>query len=443
MADLAQLQHLLRRTEFVAKQSRIDALIGGTLDAAVDDILNVTTPVALPAYIDHNIDNMGYEQFVYAVQWWMDLMVDSAKPMQERMTFFWHGHFTSAWNKVGDTRAMMTQNKLLRDNALGNFYDLTQKVAIDPAMLVYLDNRDNVKGSPNENFARELMELFTLGVGNYTEADIAAAAKAWTGHGIDTTTTSPTYGLYKYTDSRHDKTNKTFFGTTKNWNGPDIISEILHDNAEKRFLAARYVINRLWEHFAHPGTPTTVLDALWENFAGTWDIKALMRAMLLRPEFYAPAAMQRQVRSPVEWIVSVMYQTGRRSAEMHPEYYLDEMGQEPYNPPNVAGWKHNAYWVNTSTMGERGNFAKDIANRLRTPDTYAFISAKTGVNWNTSIDQAIDTITNLFGIGPLSGPTRNAMAAYLTAERGPGGDRWWQVTNLLTMGLLAPEMHVA
>jgi len=445
MADQAQIEHLLRRTEYVARPQRVLALKDLTLDAAIDDILDVTTPVALPAYIDHSIDGEGWDQYVFATQWWMDLMAfDSPKPIQEKMTWFWHGHFTSAWSKVNDTWQMTKQNKLYRDNALGDFYVLTKKMAVEEAMLVYLDNADNTKASPNENFARELLELFTLGIGNYLESDVEAAARAWTGHTIEWDETLPNYLQYTFKLSRHDTKLKTFCGKTQNFDGPDIIDELLQNNASKKQIAARFIVGKLWEFFAHPGPPTAVLDALAPAFAADWNIKSLLKSMFLRPEFFAPAALEPQVRSPVEWIVAVMYCTNRRAAELHPEWYLEGMGQVPFNPPNVAGWKANGYWVNTSTIGERGDFAKDVANRLRAaPDPYAYIAAKSGKVYTTTVDVAVDTIANLFAIAPLTAQTRNAIIGYLNAERAPGGNNWWQVTNLLTMGLLAPEMHVA
>ena len=192
--DATELAHLLRRTEYVAKPARIAEFTdtpahAWTRSEVVDNILDVTTPVAIPAYIDHDIDGEGYQQWVYAVQWWLDRMVDSPKPMQEKMTWFWHGHFCSSWDKVSSAWAMLNQNRLFRDSAFGNFRTMTQTMSIQPAMLFYLDNLDNVKTSPNQNFARELMELFTLGVvdqngqPNYSENDVSAAAAAWTGHG--------------------------------------------------------------------------------------------------------------------------------------------------------------------------------------------------------------------------------------------------------------------
>lgn len=433
MADPAQIAHLLRRTEYVARPDRVAALSLGTLDAAVDDVLNFSpTPVALPAFIDHTIAGQGWDQFVFASKWWLDLMVDSPKPLQEKMTFFWHGHFTSAWNKVGDTWAMTKQNKLYRDNAAGSFYTLTQAMAIEPAMLMYLDNAQNTKSAPNENFARELMELFTVGVGNYSESDVLVAARAWTGYGINSTTHA-----YEYHPTRHDGASMAFFGKTQTWTGPQIIDEILLNNAGKALISAKYVTGKLWEFFAHQNPPSAVIDALAPGFAANWQIKPLLRAMLLRPEFYVSAATQGLVRSPVDWIVALMYYTGYRSDAINPQWYTDGMGQVPFNPPNVAGWKSNAYWVNISTMSSRAEFARGVTWHLRTNDGYKNLA-------HVTIDAAIDTVATMFGIAPLSTVTRVAITNYLTAQRvaEPWGG-WWEPTNLLSMAMLAPEMHVA
>jgi len=433
--DPAVIKHLLRRTEYVARPARVTALSAGSLDAAIDNILDFTgIDTTLPAAIDHTDSANQYDQYVFAAQWWHDRMVDSPKPMQEKMTFFWHGHFTSAWNKVNDTLMMTHQNKLYRDNAVGNFYNLTQAMALEPAMLVYLDNQDNSSGSPNENFARELMELFTLGIGNYAESDVEASARAWTGFGIDWTDGSPTYGQYKFYPGDHDNGNKTFFGTTKNWDGPGIITEILVNNPTKKLIAARYIIGKLWEHFAHPGPPTAVLDALTPGFAANWDIKAMLKAMFLRAEFYSTTALQGLVRTPVDWVTALMYHSGLRSADLNPQWYTDTMGQEPWNPPNVAGWKDNAYFINTSTMGARAEFAAQISYLIL--PTWDHVKTETIAN-------AIADMANLFDLNPLSTPTSNAMTSYLTAQRAAEHQGYWEPRNLLMMSMLAPELHVA
>ncbi|MCU1394065.1 MAG: hypothetical protein JWM34_2493 [Ilumatobacteraceae bacterium] len=433
--DAASITHLLRRTEYVARPGRIAALVAKpSLAAAIDDILDVTTPVALPTDLDHDIDDHGWDQYIEAMQWWFDRMVDSPTPIQEKMTFFWHGHFTSAWNKVNSTYMMMTQNKLYRDQALGNYATLTQAMALQPAMLEYLDNTENRKGSPNENFARELLELFTLGIGNYAESDVEAAAKAWTGHGIDWTEGSPTYLHYLFTSGQHDNSQKTFLGRTANFNGPDIINEILVNNPTAKLIASRFIIAKLWEYFAHPDPPVAVLDALQAGFAANWDIKALLKSMFLRDEFYATTATQGLVRSPVEWVVAMLYQTGLRSTDLDPQWYVGYMGQTPFNPPNVAGWKSNAYWINTTTIGARAEFAQGVTWHLR--DQYDGITSM-------SITDAVTTMVNLFGLAPLSATSQAALTGYLTAQRAAVHNDWWEPTNLLTMSMMAPEMHMA
>jgi len=441
--DSVQLAHLLRRTEFVARPNRMTELAAATRSEAVDNILNVTTPVAIPAYVDHDIDGEGYNQWVFAVQWWTDRMVDSPKPMQERMAFFWHGHFCSGWDKVNSARAMMEQNALFRDSAFGNFRTMTHTMSVQPAMLFYLDNLDNVKTSPNQNFARELMELFTIGVVDqngqptYTENDVSAAAAAWTGHGIDW----DTY-LYKFWTGDHDYGTKTFMGQSRAWNGPDIINYLLQENVDKKMVACKFLSKKLWEHFAYEAPSQTIIDALAQVlFDNDFAIKPWVKAMLMRDEFYAVAATQGLVRSPLEFIVNLMYFTGYRGAEMNPQWYLEGMGQVPFNPPNVAGWKTNSYWVNTSVFGSRADFARNATWKLRQNDANR-------VGLGRTPTRVVDFVAGMFGLNTnglsLSTVTRNAMVNFVTASRTQeSAGSWWENTNLLTMIMMTPEFHVA
>lgn len=441
--DSVQLAHLLRRTEYVARPNRMTELAAATRSEAIDNILNVTTPVAIPAYVDHDIDGEGYNQWVFAVQWWTDRMVDSPKPMQERMAFFWHGHFCSGWDKVNSARAMMEQNVLFRDSAFGNFRTMTHTMSVQPAMLFYLDNLDNVKTSPNQNFARELMELFTIGVVDqngqptYTENDVSTAAAAWTGHGIDW----DTY-LYKFWTGDHDYGTKTFMGQSRAWNGPDIINYLLQENVAKKMVACKFLSKKLWEHFAHEAPSQTIIDALAQVlFDNDFAIKPWVKAMLMRDEFYAVAATQGLVRSPLEFIVNLMYFTGYRGAEMNPQWYLEGMGQVPFNPPNVAGWKTNSYWVNTSVFGSRADFARNATWKLRQNDANR-------VGLGRTPTQAVDFVAGMFGLNTnglsLSTVTRNAMVNFVTASRTQeSAGSWWENTNLLTMIMMTPEFHVA
>jgi uncharacterized protein (DUF1800 family) len=433
------LAHLLRRTEFVVRPSRLAYLKTlPTLGAVVDDIINISLNgnPALPAYFQSEDTDNGWNQYVTACTFWINNMVTKPRPFQEKMALFWHGHFVSAWWDVAKGFHLMQQIQMYRDNCLGSFHTLTRNMAIDRAMLVYLSNAENVKGSPNQNFARELMELFTLGVGNYTEEDVEASARAWTGHNADW----PNY-VYQFYPNRHDTGMKTFFGTTKNWDGPEIIDEILLNNAAKRLIAARLITKKLWEFLAHPGPPVAVLDALAPGFAADMNLTNLVRGILNRPEFYDTPAKQGLVRTPIEFIVALCYYTGVDAGTLGVAWRAESAGQQMYQPPNVAGWKPNAYWLNTSAIGGRADFARSMTWWLR-DDGRPFEDGN--VIYNKTVPDAVDFVAAFFGITPLSTTTRNALIAAHQAERdSTAWKNWAAPTNLLTMTMLAPEFHMA
>jgi uncharacterized protein (DUF1800 family) len=443
VATRADIEHLLRRTEYIAKTDRLNSLAPGTtlptdqvsaaqLAAAVDDILNISpTAVPTPQNLTYHDENNGWEQFLFALYWWLDRMVDVPRPMQEKMTFFWHGLLCTSWEKVSRAPLMMEQNTLFRNHGLnGNYRYILQTMSLQPAMLIYLDNIENHKDSPNQNFARELMELFSLGVGNYTEDDVAAAAAAWTGHGISWDTYN-----YEYRGWDHDGGNKTFMGETKNWNGPDIITRILDRTKPQAMIVCKYLSRKLWEFFAYQNPSDAIVNALaqvlWDN---DFNIKPWLRTMLLRPEFCSTEAKQGMIMTPVDWVVNMMYRTGLRKDDLGVSWLLDGMGQVPFRPPNVSGWRPNLYWINSSTMGARAQMAQHVTWRLRSDGTAHRIDDRTP-------DGAVDYMLNLFGLA-VSATSRNALKTYVTEQR-KTNDRWAQSSNLMTMTLLAPDGHMA
>lgn len=433
--DVADVAHLLRRAEFVARPTRIEQLRSLSLSAAVDDILDVrrNPPDSLPKFLSKHRKNQVYQQWVAAVGWWLDRMVAVPRPIQEKMTLFWHGHFVSAWGKVYRTDAMLSQNRLYRSMSFGDYRQLAQRMAVEPAMLLYLDNAYNRKGSENQNFARELLELFLLGVGNYSEADVEAAAKAWTGHGINWKTYR-----YQFRPSEHDTSPQTFMGKHRPWNGPEIIDELLRDNPTAQQVAARLLARKLWEYFAYPGPSPELVAQLAGEFVGSGlQVRALVRSILLHPEFYSERSRQGLVRSPIEFVVAIMEATGLRSDKLHPEWFVEGMGQVPFDPPNVSGWRNNAYWINTSAFASRASFARNATWPLRARGGFDHLK-------QMSIPEAITAVAEMFRIAPLSPTTVAALTGWLEAERAsePWGG-WWQPTNLLTMTMLTPEFHLA
>jgi uncharacterized protein (DUF1800 family) len=304
-------------------------------------------------------------------------------------------------------------------------------MALNPMMLRYLSGANNVKGSPTENFSRELMELFTLGVGNYTQSDVAAAAKAWTGHNLDSTTQT-----YVFRPTQHDNNNKTFFGTTKNWDGPEIIDEILRDNTAKRAIAARYMSRKLWEFLAYPDPEQVIIDELAAGFVATdLEIRPLVKAILLRPEFYSTKAKQGLVRSPVEWSVALLAHTGFTAARAGLMDRSREMGQQLFYPPNVAGWKSNGYFVTTGMLSARAKLALQIANELLLSGGFGYLESM-------SPTVAVDNVAAFFGV-VLAPTSRSAIIdSYSSDLAAVGWNKRLAVGNLLVTMMLTGEMNV-
>jgi uncharacterized protein (DUF1800 family) len=437
-ASREDIAHLLRRTEYVARPSRIDELAALELPAVVDDVLDVSrNPAAVPPP-DTLVAGSSYEQLITAAGWWLNRMVDVPRPVQEKMTWFWHGHLCSHWWKVGDSASMLAQNQLFRSAGMGSFRDLIQQMSIQPAMLHYLDNRQNVAGNENQNFARELMELFTLGVGNYTEDDVISAARAWTGHSTGTSIWDDDNYWYVFRPEHHDFGVKTFSGATMAFDGPDIVERILVHDTGKRRIAARFIARKMWEHFAYQRPGESLVDALADVFvASGLDVTALLRAIFLRAEFYSTQARQGSVRSPVDYSVALMACTGLRCAApdgWHFYWLLSRCGHEPFLPPNVSGWRLNGYWVNTSALDARASMARQFTWALREQGFFSEIPT-------LSVDDALARAEQVFGVS-FSDPTRTALRDWLVEQRTFRYDTWWEATNFLTLVMATPEMHL-
>ena len=430
-----ELRHLLRRTEYTASPARVAELSGRPRPDVVDDILDFSRnpsdsesppPTALPSgRVSISRNNL--------VWWWLHRMATVPRPLAEKLTFFWHGHFTSELEKVGEPEYMLSQNRLYRSMATGDVRLLTQAMSIEPAMLRYLDNNRNLKSSPNQNFARELLELFLLGIGNYSETDVEGVSRAWTGHTVD-----PNSRSYVFRPVLHDAGSKTIFGSTRNWDGPDVVNEILRDNPSLRLLSARLVTRKLWEFLAHPGPDPTLVNTLAEEFVDSGlDIRTLVRAVLMRDEFYGLTAVQGLVRSPVDVVVAGARVSGIAVNQFALVTLLEGMGQVPFDPPNVSGWRSNSSWINTSAWGSRMSCLGLLAQQMRMSGRFSVFAMLTP-------EQAADRAADLVGIGPLSLPTRAALIDLIRAERRiavAGGVT--EVQSLLAAVLNSPEFHIA
>ncbi len=423
--------HVLRRAGFVATPARIAELAPLDRPALVEAVLDTTDAppaVAPPALVDPALSE--YQKWVATTQWWLDRMATAPAPVVEKMTLFWHGHFVSGQGKVFHMPSMYAQNALYRSKALGDFQSLTQTMALQPAMLDYLDNARNRVGGPNQNFARELMELFTLGVGTYSEPDVDASSAAWTGYGLDYDTWT-----YVYRPSWHDGGQKTFMGVTRAWTGPEIIDHLLTD-ATTRPIAGRFIARKVWTYLAHPNPSPTLVNELGAGFASDLNVKNLLRAVFLRPEFWTDAARLGLVRSPIEWVVAVMRATGLNAATANPQWWLGAMGQSPFDPPNVSGWRSNGYWISSSAAAAKAAFARYVTWRAMDAGVLADVSSLTPA-------AAVQAAFDLCQLDRATAHTRSTLEAFVAAQRSVPGQSWAVRPNLLTLVLLTPEMQLA
>jgi uncharacterized protein (DUF1800 family) len=420
------IAHLLRRAGFGGLPNEISALAQLDLPDVVAHVLDTSQAPAvnMPSII-FNSGASWNDRYYPFLEWWFDRMASTPNPIAEKMTLFWHGHFTSSLTKA-DFQNMWNQLELFRTMGTGNFADLFQAVAISPAMLQWLDGATNVAGAPNENFARESMELFTIGVNQYTQADVTAAARAWTGHGISSDTHS-----YTFTANKHDNGQKTFLGITKNWNGPDIINELCLGS--KMATTARFIANKLWTYFAYANPESTILDALTNTFVtSNLNIKSLLSAIFQRPEFYSDAARNGHVRSPAEYIVAIMRYTNLPAATVRPEWYCAPCGQFILEPPNVAGWGTGEYWVSAAAMWNRANVAR---NAMWSAKSNGLLSGTSTLSIQTAAQRVFDT----FGIDEPSQATRSAIENAVYSERASRG--YGEQQNLIQLGMMCPEFQ--
>ena len=360
--ERSRVAHLLRRAGFGSTEAELEAYTrlgyGPTLERLlnydqVDDSAVDQQLAAMP------LDARNAELSRFS---WMTRMLYTQRPLQEKMALFWHTHFATAVSKVRSANAMLNQIQLFRDNALGNFETLLQKVTRDPAMLIWLDNNQNRKGSPNENYAREVMELFSVGIGSYTDTDVKEAARAFTGY------TADRQGRFILNPDQHDDGDKTFMGVTQNWDADDILAALVRHPATARFLTSK-----LFKFFVYDTPDASTIDRLAATFTTSgFDIKAVMRDIFTGPEFLSSAAYRGNVKQPVELVIGALKALNVRNIGPDLPSVVRRMGQDLLNPPDVSGWKGGDNWINANTLLERFNFADRLAT-LRTPEQPYFV----------------------------------------------------------------------
>ncbi len=446
MASLTfdEAAHLLRRAGFAGPPEEIDGLALLGREGAVDSLINYaqTDNSALDDLIRRSFDFSSpdiFERFNRSElqRWWLTRMVYTKRPFEEKMTLFWHNHFATAASKVDD-RFMYVQNLKLRARGLDKFDNLLLTVAQDPAMLLWLDGLVNIKGKPNENFARELQELFTMGIfdvvtgqANYSEQDVQEIARAFTGWKFFFNRNGGDPFNYQFfvNPTEHDELPKTIYGQIANFSGQDVISVIANKRATGRFLVYKF-----FNFFVYPLDVTSATDKFTIDkfadvyFASNHSIKELARAIFISDEFFSNRARFALVKTPVELVVGAVRMLGARynPGNFNPRLssnilaqFAALLGQDLLNPPDVAGWRLHLAWINTSWLLNRYTFADFLSisrtNDLNSPGVWiAHDQLKKSTKGNVK-----KTVKNFLSrLGPLTvdGETNKALRDYLQTD---------------------------
>jgi uncharacterized protein (DUF1800 family) len=437
----SQVAHLLRRAGFGATEAELDRYAQLGFGGALDRLLN-------PEQVDDSATDqllapltgdLGDPKKIEPAKfWWFNRMLYTQRPLQEKMTLFWHNHFATANSKVNNAVLMLQQIQLFRDNGLGNFETLLQEVTRDPATLIWLDNRLNRKAAPNENYAREVQELFTVGIGNYTEQDIHEAARAFTGHTLDRNLG------YVFNKAQHDSGMKTFQGQTGNFDADDILAILVRNPA-----TARFITTKLFTYFVNDSPGSSTIDRLAGTFTNSnFDIRSVLRDLFSGPEFLSPQAFHGQVKQPVDFVTGSLKSLNVQNVGPDVTQVLRRMGQDLLNPPDVSGWKGGTAWINSSTLFERFNWGNRLSmGRDSGKPYFADVPSQVQAHNVSSPDGLVDYYLELLVDGDVTPEARQALVDYLNAS-GPlavndSGALDSKARGLVHLALAAPTYQLA
>jgi uncharacterized protein (DUF1800 family) len=341
-------------------------------------------------------------------RWWLARMVESPRPLQEKLTLFWHGHFATQQSVVANNYAIYRQNELFREHAAGNFGALLYGIVHDPAMIRYLDNNTNVKGHANENLAREIMELFAMGAyQGYDEKDVREAARALTGYTFDNRSSQ-----FRFLQAKHDSAEKTVFGQKGPWSGDDLVQLILEQPATARFVSAK-----LFEFFACQEPKAETVERLTAVLRyQKYELAPTLKNLFLSREFYSERAMSNQIKCPVQLVVGALHDLGVRRLSDYGvlDRMTQQMGQQLLEPPDVKGWRYGRTWISTDRLFMRYNAVAELVRSVPRPD-------RQGIDMVAFVQQGgcrtaaevVDYLTRTCLLVPLGGDKRSELIGYL------------------------------
>jgi len=481
-----RMAHLLRRAAFGARPDEINNYLRQGFEATVDQLVyyeNVPESPnvrAVPSDASGPI-SLTTINVTQIADWWLERMIETRRPLQEKMTLFWHDHFATSLEKIENAKYLYWQNQLVRAQATGNLRDLLKGINRDPAMLIWLDSVLNTRRSPNENYARELFELFGLGFENfqrgaYTEPDVQQAARAFTGwflkqdpgynppanprnNGTVTDQTQlidlpPATPNNTRPSQNHDYSDKTVFGVTRNLDGDDIV-DLMLDREPQRSFTARFIGKKLFEYFAYENPEAHVIDHIAAVAKRTnFDLKAILRDLFLNTkEFYSDRAIRALIKWPAHYVISASRLLQARPDGNTLITPLRNMGQWLFFPPDVSGWPGGTDWISPGQMFARVNWAQTFASNL-SPTTGVPVDTvltTAGLNNSATAEQVTDYFISLLIQAPLSPAIRQSLVDYLKRrDDGALGDfsidadranRFRKVRGLIRLLLSRPEFQ--
>ena len=430
--DVALMAHLMRRAGFGATRDELDEYLAKGYEATVEELLNPGDPGTIPQDVirRYHVDHSEMRQPFSAAGNWMYRMITTRCPLEEKTALFWHSLFATGYSKLNQARALSNQIDSFRKHGLGRFDNLLVELSKDPAMLIWLDNNENHKGAINENYGRELLELFSMGIGSYTEQDIKECARAFTGWTLGNAEYMSVramkdsiwpYGRiawhFEFRPNDHDDEEKSFLGEKGNFDGEDIIQIIARNEA-----TARFVSTRLFQFFAADEVDEEgqqAIDAMMRSyFDSGYEIRSVLRTLFNSDYFKSDKARYARVKSPVEQVVGAVRVAG---SYRRPTLGIDQvaaqafyMGQGLMLPPTVEGWHEGTEWIDSGALVERVNF---VANELADPsepgvhDIIERLAAQNGGSLTPS--EAVDGCLDLMGSVEVEEDTRAALTEHV------------------------------
>lgn len=466
--DMALMAHLLRRAGFGATRQELEDYLAKGYEATVEELLHPGDAQSMSDDVirRYHTDMAEMRELYSVASYWMYRMITTRCPLEEKLALFWHGLFATGYSKLNQARSLLNQIEMFRRQALGPLPDFLLELSKDPAMIIWLDNNDNHKEAINENYGRELLELFSMGIGNYTEDDVKECARAFTGWTLGNAEYMATRASkdsiwpysriawhFEYRDYDHDDTEKTFLGETGNFNGEDIIKIITEQEATARFISTR-----LFQFFAADevdadGEP--VIEAMMQSyFDSGYETRGVLRTLFNSDYFKSDKARYARVKGPIELVVGAVRMAG---SYRNPTFGADQlarqsfyMGQGLLQPPSVEGWHEGPEWIDSGALVERVNFVSKEMGNVMNPGVRSIIDRLTSEGGSLTSEALVDQCLDLIGPLEVSDATREILVEFANKQgevnlegRQPGDDAEQKVGDMLRLMTATREFQLA